>query len=54
MIKYIDKYDIFNHFIIMIWEDNQGILMDDYIYSNPIKKIIYFELFKKVIKRLLN
>ena len=54
MIKYINKYDIFNNFIIMIWEDNKGLLMDDYIYSSPIKKIIYFELIKKVVKRLLN
>jgi len=50
MFKNIKEYNSFNKFnnlCKLIWENNKGLLMDDYIFSNGIKKIIYNDLFKK-------
>jgi hypothetical protein len=56
MFKNIKEYNSFNKFnnlCKLIWENNKGLLMDDYIFSNGIKKIIYYDLFKKIVLRLL-
>ena len=48
----IKKYKDFNEEMNIIYENNHGCLMDDYIFSNVRKKIVYYELFKKLILRL--
>ena len=53
IIKNIQYYSTFYNIMSVIWEDNNGLLMDDYICSNSIKKIIYYELFNKIVLRLL-
>jgi hypothetical protein len=47
-------YNYFNEIMTNIWEDNYGLLMSKYIFSSAIDKIIYYELFKKIIKRINN
>ena len=42
----------FENFMIKIWLQTNGLLMDDYLNSKSIKKIIYFIFYKKIIKRL--
>jgi hypothetical protein len=51
--KNINFYE-FDKFMINIWNNNQGILMYNYMFSSLIKKIIYFDLFKKIVLRLLS
>ena len=41
----------FNNFIISIWEEYYGLIMDDYISSSYLKKIIYYIFFKKIFMR---
>jgi hypothetical protein len=48
------NYDHFNEIMTLIWSDNSTILMDDYVYSHILKKIVYYDLFKKVILRNIN
>jgi len=45
------NYDYFNEIMTLIWSDNSTILMDDYVYSPILKKIVYYDLFKKIILR---
>lgn len=45
------NYDHFNEIMTLIWSDNSTILMDDYVYSPILKKIVYYDLFKKIILR---
>lgn len=35
------------------YEESYGLFMSDYLFSNPIKKIIYFYIFKKIILRII-
>lgn len=51
-IKY-NTFDNFNNDMIDIWSDNFAIFMWDYFTCINDKKIIYYELFKKIIIRLL-
>ena len=44
-------YNNFHNTSCYIYENNHGILMSDYIYSNGSQKILYFDLFKKIIHR---
>jgi len=47
-------YNDFNNLIIQLWEENRGLIMMDYVYSaSPMKKIIYFDLFKKILLRII-
>ena len=43
----------YNKFIIDIYENSCGLLMDHYILLNNFDKIINFELFKKVLLRFV-
>jgi len=47
----IITYNFFNNFSLYIYENNHGILMSDYIYSEENKKILYYHLFNKIIYR---
>lgn len=47
------KYNIFNINMIELWKNNYGLLMSNYIFSSAIDKIIYYELFKKIILRII-
>jgi len=40
----------FDRLNIMIWSDNFGFLMDDFIFSCPKKKYIYYQIYKKCIR----
>jgi hypothetical protein len=51
-IKKINKFTMFDNYMTSIWENNMALIMYNYIISHPIKKIIYYELFKKIILRL--
>ena len=44
-------FNYFNDLINLLWTDNSTMLMDDYIYCSAFKKIIYYDLFKKIILR---
>ena len=47
-------YNEFNNLIIQLWEESQGLIMMDYVYfSSPMKKIIYFDFFKKILLRII-
>lgn len=41
------EFDTIN---MMIWNDNSGILMDNYVFSSSIKKYIYYQIYKKCIR----
>lgn len=45
------NFNYFNDLINLIWTDNSTVLMDDYIYCSAFKKIIYYDLFKKIVLR---
>lgn len=51
-IQNINTFTQFDNIITNIWENNLGFVMYDYIVSDTIKKIIYYEFFKKIILRL--
>jgi hypothetical protein len=51
-LKKLNTFILFDEYINNIWNNNNGILMYEYIISNPIEKIIYFELFKKIFLRI--
>ena len=40
--------------MIDIWNNNCGLLMSKFIFSSAIEKIIYYELFKKIIRRVIS
>lgn len=44
-------FNYFNNAMTLIWTDNSTMLMDDYIYCKAFKKIIYYDLFKKIVLR---
>jgi hypothetical protein len=44
-------FNYFNDAMTLIWSDNSTVLMDDYIYCSAFKKIIYYDLFKKIVLR---
>ena len=47
-------YNEFNNLIIQLWENNKGLIMVDYVYSaSPMKKLIYFDMFKKILLRII-
>lgn len=47
------SYNEFNNKMIKLWEDNQGMIMLDYIFAKPMKKLIYFDMFKKILFRII-
>ena len=47
------NYDIFNEYIEKIWVYSKTLEMNDYIYSSVYKKKLYYELFKKIVLRIL-
>ena len=51
-IKY-NNFNIFNNIILDIWKEYMGLIMWDYFISNDNIKYIYYELYKKIIVRLL-
>lgn len=51
-IKY-DNFNIFNNIILDIWKEYMGLIMWDYFICDDNIKYIYYELFKKIIVRLL-
>jgi len=40
----------FDRLNIMIWSDNNGLIMDNYVFSLSEKKYIYYHLYKKCIR----
>lgn len=40
----------FNKLNIIIWCENYGSLMDNYVFSSSIKKYIYYQLYKKCLR----
>jgi hypothetical protein len=53
-LKYIKTYYVFNSYMQYIWEKYYGLYMFDYILSKPSNKIIYYELFKKIIIKFID
>lgn len=53
-LKYIKTYYTFNKYIFHIWEKYYGLYMFDYILSKPSNKIIYYEIFKKIIIKFID
>jgi len=56
--KYINafknySFEEFDNYIIDIYNNNYGNIMCDYIDSNKLKKDIYFDLFKKLVIKIL-
>lgn len=51
-IKY-HNFNIFNNIILDIWKEYMGLIMWDYFISDDNIKYIYYELYKKIIVRLL-
>lgn len=45
------NYNNFNNYMLKIWELEHGVIMYDYFISNPLKKIIYYDFFNKIIKK---
>jgi hypothetical protein len=48
------KFSYFNNYIKYIWEMNQGLIMDDYIFSRYDRRILYYELYKKCFHKLIH
>jgi hypothetical protein len=48
------NYDIFNEYIEKLWVFSKTLEMDDYIYSEVYKKKLYYEVFKKIVLRILH
>jgi len=48
------NYDIFNNYIEKLWIFSKTLEMDDYIYSKETKKKLYYEIFKKIVLRILH
>ena len=48
------NYDIFNEYIEKLWIFSKTLEMDDYIYSKEYKKKLYYEIFKKIVLRILH
>ena len=47
------SYKDFNKIVNMIWSDNNGTVLDDYVFlENNLKKHIYLDFFKKVFLRI--
>ena len=53
-LKYIKTYYSFDKYMIDIWEKYYGLYMFDYILSKPSNKVIYYELFKKIIVKFID
>ena len=53
-LKYIKTYYSFDKYMNNIWEKYYGLYMFDYILSKPSNKIIYYELFKKIIVKFID
>jgi hypothetical protein len=53
-LKYIKTYYVFNSYMQYIWEKDYGLYMFGYILSKPSNKIIYYELFKKIIIKFID
>ena len=47
------NYNDFNNYMLKIWELEHGVIMYDYFISNSLKKIIYYDFFNKIIKKIL-
>jgi hypothetical protein len=47
------NYDDFNNFIEKLWIKSKTLENDDYIYCDDDKRKLYYELFKKVMLRIL-
>lgn len=45
----IKNFNNFDKNCILLYNDNIGLLMDDYIFSSPIKKYLYYYIFKKCV-----
>jgi len=45
----INKFNDFDKSCILLYNNNIGLLMDDYMFSSPIKKYLYYYLFKKCL-----
>lgn len=52
-LKKIKNIYLFNEYISNIWQDSCAELMYDYIISNASKKLLYYEIFKKIICRII-
>jgi hypothetical protein len=50
-IKNIKTFILFDNYMIQIFEKYYGLFMLEYILSKPYNKIIYYQLFKKIILR---
>lgn len=48
------NYDTFNNYIEKLWVFSKTLEMDDYIYSEVYKKQLYYEIFKKIVLRILS
>ena len=53
-LKYVKTYFTFNKYMYDIWEKYYGLYMFDYVLSKQIDKIIYYELFKKIIVKFID
>ena len=47
------NYEVFNEYIEKLWMLSKTLEMDNYIYSNKYKKKLYYEIFKKIVLRIL-
>ena len=47
------NYNSFNNYMLHIWELEEGVIMYDYVISKPLKKIIYYDFFNKIIKKII-
>jgi len=50
----IKTYYIFDNYMCNIWEKYYGLYMYDYVLSKPSEKIIYYQLFKKIIIKFID
>ena len=53
-LKYIKTYYAFNSYMNDIWEKYYGLYMFDYVLSKPYNKVIYYELFKKIVNKFID
>lgn len=53
ILKNMNNINKFNEYICDIWQNSCGIMMYDYIISNSIKKLLYYDFFKKIICRIV-
>ena len=53
-LKYIKTYYVFDNYMKNIMEKYNGLYMFNYILSKPSEKIIYYELFKKIVMKFID